>query len=43
MKELRAAETPLREVSAIIAAEFKKVMTPMTVKRILDRSARLSG
>src|SRR6516162_9667817 len=38
MKELRAAETPLREVSAIIAAEFKKVMTPMTVKRILDRS-----
>ena len=43
MKELRAAETPLREVSAIIAAEFKKVMTPMTVKRILDRSARLSA
>jgi hypothetical protein len=24
-------------------AEFKKVMTPITVKRILDRSARLSA
>jgi DNA invertase Pin-like site-specific DNA recombinase len=42
MKQLRAVETPLREISATIAAEFKKVMTPMTVKRILDRSARLS-
>ena len=43
MKELRAANAPLREISAAIAAEFKKVMTPMTVKRILDRSARLSA
>jgi putative DNA-invertase from lambdoid prophage Rac len=40
MKELRAAGTPLREISATIAAEFEKVMTPMTLKRILDRSAR---
>jgi len=27
MTELRAVETPLREISATIAAEFKKVMT----------------
>ena len=40
MQALRAAETPLREISATIAAEFNKVMTPMTVKRILDRIAR---
>jgi DNA invertase Pin-like site-specific DNA recombinase len=40
MKELRAVETPLREISTTIAAEFKKEMTPMTIKRILDRSAR---
>jgi DNA invertase Pin-like site-specific DNA recombinase len=40
MKELRAAETPLREISGTIAAEFKKEMTPMTIKRILDRSKR---
>jgi DNA invertase Pin-like site-specific DNA recombinase len=40
MQALRAAETPLREISATIAAEFNKVMPPMTVKRILDRIAR---
>src|SRR5215468_1056445 len=43
MKELRAAGTPLREISVTIAAEFKRVMTPMTVKRILDRSVPLSA
>ena len=39
MKELRAVKTPLREISVTIAAEFKKEMTPTTIKRILDRSA----
>ena len=43
MKELRAAGSPLREISVTIAAEFKRVMTPMTVKRILDRSVPLSA
>jgi len=40
MQELRAAETPLRKISAAIAVEFQRIMTPMTVKRILERSAR---
>jgi len=43
MTELRAVETPLREISVTIAAEFKRVITPMTVKRILDRSVPLSA
>jgi DNA invertase Pin-like site-specific DNA recombinase len=40
MQALRAAETPLRKISAIIASEFQRTMTPMTVKRILERTAR---
>jgi len=40
MRALRADEMPLREISATIAAEFQKAMTPMTVKRILERTAR---
>jgi hypothetical protein len=43
IKELRAVETPLREISVTIAAEFKRVMTPITLKRILDRSVPLSA
>jgi hypothetical protein len=43
MTEIRGIETPLREISATIAAEFKRVMTPMAVKRILDHSALWSA
>lgn len=39
MRALREQRKPLREISLTIASEFQKAMTPMTVKRILDRSA----
>jgi putative DNA-invertase from lambdoid prophage Rac len=40
MKELRAAARTFREISTVVASEFRKIMTPMTVKRILERTAR---
>jgi DNA invertase Pin-like site-specific DNA recombinase len=40
MKALRAKNKPYREISQAIAAEFRVGMTPMTIKRILDRTAR---
>src|SRR6516162_8537648 len=40
MKALRAKNKPYREISHAIAAEFRVGMTPMTIKRILDRTAR---
>jgi putative DNA-invertase from lambdoid prophage Rac len=40
MRELRTAGAPFRDISHTIAAEFRKAMTPMTVKRILERTAR---
>jgi len=44
MRELRAAKTPLRKISAAIASEFHvKAMTAMTVARILERTARAAA
>jgi DNA invertase Pin-like site-specific DNA recombinase len=41
MQELHAAKTPLRKISDAIASEFQQeAMTAMTVKRILERTAR---
>jgi putative DNA-invertase from lambdoid prophage Rac len=41
IQTLRQQQRPLREISQLIADEFRVVIAPMTVKRILDRTAKL--